>query len=192
MKTALIDADWLPVVGFEGYYEVSRRGQIRSIERAEFVDSVRTGGHLRVRKSRLLRSQVGSGGREFVTLQKKGAYRRCTVHRVVGLAFLDNPHNKPEINHKDGNPLNNHVDNLEWCTRQENMDHAIRTGLTRKGEYNGGSKLSSHDVLAIVEQLSLGRTQTKIAEDFGVTNHAIHKIAKGDNWSWLTGIRKGV
>lgn len=192
MRTALIDADWRPIAGFEGCYAVSSFGVIQSLPREEVVKSSRTGGHVRCRSGRIMKTRVGLNGREFVALRKGSNVRMSQVHRLVAEAFIPNPEDKPEVNHKDGNPLNNHVDNLEWCTRRENIQHAIENGLTLRGQKVGTSKLVESDVIVISLRLLSGETQTSIAKDFNVSNHAIHKIACGDNWSWLTGFRKEV
>ena len=71
---------------------------------------------------RLKQSMVGSG---YMCVVLTG--KRCYVHRLVAQTFIPNPDNKPNVNHKDGNRLNNHVDNLEWCTQKENVSHAINT-----------------------------------------------------------------
>lgn len=108
---------WKPVVGYEGFYSVSNHGHVRS-------DA----------SGRLLRlySRKPKKGRtcyHAVCLYRgKGAGRVFTVHRLVAQAFLPNALNLPQINHKDGNGLNNTQSNLEWCTAKENVWHAMRMG----------------------------------------------------------------
>jgi len=108
-----------------------------------------------------------------------------SVHRLVAIAFIPNPENKPEINHKDGNKQNNHVDNLEWCTRKENIDHAFRLGLSsNKGEKNPRSKLNWDSVNKIRNLYNTGLyTQNKLAEMFGVSQSPINKLLNYKNWN---------
>ena len=101
------------------------------------------------------------------------------------MTFISNPENKKEVNHLDGNPTNNNVDNLEWCTRSENALHGTRVLEKNRGEDNSQSKLTEQDVIQIKSMLASGCSQTSIGQIFNVTNHAIHRIAQGYNWSWL-------
>ncbi len=97
---------WKPIEGHN--YEISNRGNVRHIETKRIkVPELHDNKYLRVKLNK----------------------RNYKVHRLVGLYFISNPSNKPEINHKDGNKLNNHVDNLEWVTPKENTKHAIENGL---------------------------------------------------------------
>jgi hypothetical protein len=108
---------WQPIIGFEDY-EVSTLGNIRSLRtfyRSEPIQLKQT-----VSKQR---------GYPVVRLSYAGFIKTIPVHRLVAEAFNDNPDNKPEVNHKDGNKLNNKADNLEWSTYSENLQHAYNTGL---------------------------------------------------------------
>lgn len=89
-------------------------------------------------------------GRCQVLLHKKGKLIKKYIHQLVGIAFIPNPDNKPQINHIDGNPTNNMVSNLEWNSAKENNDHALKTGLKAvDGENNNNSKLKAVDVWLI-------------------------------------------
>lgn len=100
-----------------------------------------------LRGCRILRGWKDSVGYRKVTISGKNEF----VHRFVAIAFIPNPENKPQVNHKDGNKLNNAVSNLEWVTDAENKQHAKNTGLMRglKGSRNHFSKLSEVEVVAI-------------------------------------------
>ena len=80
------------------------------------------------------KSRIGDQGYEFVTLYKNNKSKRRTVHRLVALQYIPNPDNLPEINHKDGNKLNNIVENLEWCDHSYNIQHVWDTGLLTNTE----------------------------------------------------------
>lgn len=133
-----------------------------------------------------------------ITLDKNIKYLRATlrddsgnivsylVHRLVAEAFIPNPENKPEVNHKDGNKLNNHVSNLEWVTRKENMLHAHLLGLRdNKGEGNPKDILSEEDVLTIYNELLDGARVCDLAERYCVSRPAISDIKAKRNWYYL-------
>jgi len=117
---------WKPVTeeGFEDFYEVSNFGRVRSLDR--IVESKR--GPLKY-KGKLISTSLNSDGYPTFNLCKAGKQRNVKVHQIVAKAFIPNPDNLPEVNHIDEIKTNNHVSNLEWCTRLENMRHG--TGLRR-------------------------------------------------------------
>lgn len=102
-----------------------------------------------------------------------------SIHRLVGSYFINNDLNKPEINHKDGNKLNNNVDNLEWCTRSENMKHLSET-KNSSGCKNNNSKLTSLDV-EMIRNSNL--TNTALAKQLNVSRQAVGMIRSGKRWS---------
>lgn len=112
---------WRPVVGWEGLYEVSSHGRVRSLDRY-----VRFGINQRFVESHVLKPQPTPRG--YLTVALCNVKR--TVHRIVAEAFVHNPNNLPEINHKDENKLNNRADNLEWCDRLYNVNYG--TGIQRR------------------------------------------------------------
>ena len=102
---------WLPVVGYEGLYEVSNKGNVRSL----------------FRYKKQLKPSKGSNGYLSVELFKNKQGKRISIHRIVAIAFIPNPDNLPIVNHKDENKHNNCVENLEWVTSQENMTYGTFT-----------------------------------------------------------------
>ena len=119
---------WKPISGYEGFYEVSNLGRIRSLERiVECSD-----GRKRKIKDRTLKGSSYSGGYSGVTLHKDGCAKFVNIHRIVAEAFVPNPLEKEEVNHKDENPSNNHASNLEWVTHKENINYSTRTERARK------------------------------------------------------------
>lgn len=110
---------WKDVVGYEGYYQVSNLGRVRSVDR--WITNSR--GARRVQKGRYVNLQKHYQGYRVVMLWKGCKYKVFRVHRIVADSFIPNPQNLPEINHKDENKTNNCVNNLEWCDRKYNVNY---------------------------------------------------------------------
>lgn len=113
--------EWKPVVGYEGLYEVSNYGQVKKM-----YDSKN-----QYEKGYILNPSINQNGYYMVGLYKAKIRKNVNVHRILALAFIENPLNKPCVNHIDGNKLNNSLDNLEWSTYSENNKHAFYMGLNR-------------------------------------------------------------
>lgn len=117
---------WAPVKAYVGYYEVSTTGKVRSIPRTIVANDRFMKPCIENRGGRELSQEVNKRrGVKRVVLYKNGISERKLVHRVVAEAFIPNPEDKPQINHIDGNPSNNNVENLEWCTAKENQWHSL-------------------------------------------------------------------
>jgi predicted XRE-type DNA-binding protein len=152
-------------------YEVSNLGKVRNIN-----------------TSKVLKDRMNPKGYLNVVLYLDGKTKHHSVHRLVALAFLPNPLNKSQVNHIKGREkTNNKVDNLEWCSNQENQRHAFDNGLqsARRGEKNNFSTLSESKVLEIRSLLSKGVSQYKIAEMFNVGRSCIASIQAGRTWGHL-------
>lgn len=161
---------WKDVVGYEGFYQISNHGRIKSL--------ARSGSGTFIKNDKFLVPTINNGKYIRKQLNKNGVGRCFFVHLLVAKAFIHNPENKPEINHKDGNKLNNHYSNLEWCTRQENMDHAMRTGLINMfGSNTNFAKFTDEQVLKIRKDFD-GKTDTihLIAQENKVCYNTIYKI----------------
>ena len=113
---------WKPVVGYEGHYQVSNFGRVKSIKFG---------------KERILKPGTNKYGYLLVMLCKDGKVKGFTVHRLVAEAFLPNPHNYPCVNHKDENKQNNNVSNLEWCSAQYNNTYGTRIERVAEKTTNG-------------------------------------------------------
>lgn len=112
--------EWRPIEGYEGLYEVSDLGRIKSL------------GNDKTRKEKILRQVKMKNGYLIVNLYKNGKLKTCKVHRLVANAFLENPNSYICVNHKDENKENNFVDNLEWCDHKYNINHG--TCIQRRAE----------------------------------------------------------
>lgn len=115
------------VIDFEDLYEISSDGIIRSKGRTN-VDTL---GRTRTWKGQILNPDIAPNGYYRVTLARSGKKKQVYLHRLVATHFIPNPENKPQVNHKDGDKLNNSIDNLEWVTAQENTIHAYKKGLIK-------------------------------------------------------------
>lgn len=123
---------WNPVIGYENLYEISNQGNIRSL--GKFVNSKH--GGKRWIPGRIMKTWI-CNNYETVGLYKSGKQHFIAIHILVAKAFIPNPDNLPCVNHKDENKLNNHVDNLEWCTYQYNNIYGNRlqkASLSMKGK----------------------------------------------------------
>lgn len=121
MKSVLLSIrpEWKDIVGYENEYQINQFGEIRTLK-----DSPK------LKKYDVLKPQISkSNGYVYQMLYKNGKEKLLRVHRLVAMAFLPNPNNLPQVNHKDGNKQNNSVDNLEWCEQSDNMKHAYKNGL---------------------------------------------------------------
>lgn len=132
---------WKEVLGHEGNYLVSCTGLLKSIER-KVPNSNTT---FRVIKERLINRRIRSETCKYLYAQlwKNNKVHHLAIHRAVASAFIDNPENKPMVNHIDGNKLNNSASNLEWCTESENKQHAFKLGLMVGQTHWKGKKFSN-------------------------------------------------
>lgn len=168
--------EWKDVPNYIGLYKVSNEGQVKSLLRISPANK-------RV-PERILKFSLRYGYPR-VKLHKYNKGESVCIHQLVALCFIENPEKKLEINHKDGNKLNNHVSNLEWVTKFENMQHASKIGLLDKrprGCQHWAAKFNKEQVLFIrnnPEKL----TQRQMAKRFSVTQAAISLIVKRKNYS---------
>lgn len=153
-------------------YEVSNHGAVRRV-------------HKKTPTYRVLKNNVIKDGYLRVDLSHKSVAKHFSVHRLVAEVFLPNPENKPVINHKDCNPANNHVSNLEWATVRENTIHARDNGLLpdKKGENAGGAKLKPENVLEI---RSKGlKHKTEFISRFGISVQTLYDIVERKSWTHI-------
>lgn len=164
------DEIWKPVDGYEGIYEVSNIGRVKSLPKTIIIKQPKA---IRIFQSRLFKKSVNRYGYIIVSLHLNLKIKQFKVHRLVAKAFIPNPDNKPYVNHIDGDKQNNHVTNLEWCTAQENSIHAVRNGLLRnsslKGDLHNSLKLKFKQVQEIRELRNAGMELKHIASKYGIS-----------------------
>lgn len=127
---------WKKIDGYD-YYEVSSEGRVRSVGRWE---NTKHGGR-RYRKGKMLKLVDRGNGYLFVGIFNENGHKSASIHRLVAEAFIPNPDNLPQVNHKDENKLNNNVENLEWCTVEYNLNYGnhnrnIVDNMVKSGRYN--------------------------------------------------------
>lgn len=150
-----VDNCWLANIGFRHYW-VTWDGRVFSdITATYLVGNMSFDGYLRVLLKR-----------------DSGGYITIGVHRLVAMAYIPNPYSKPEVNHIDGNKLNNRVDNLEWVDGWENVEHALKNGLRK-------SVLNDQTIHEICRRLERGDMVKSICEELGVAKHNVLGIKSG-------------
>lgn len=174
---------WKDVTGFEGLYEVSSYGNLRSVDR----DILCNGGYYKHFNGKTIKTKLNKYGYPSAGLWYKGKRTDVVIHRLVAEAFIDNQNNYEQINHIDGNKTNNHVENLEWCDNNYNMKHAKENGLLahQKGEKHGGHKLTNEQVREIRRLRNEGWKYRQLAEKFGVCDRTIGQICRNEYWTHL-------
>lgn len=177
---------YVDIEGFEGYYQVSNYGSVRSLDR---VIKEKT-GKTRTIKGLVLKPRINRRGYQNVDLKKQGKRKTVSAHKLVAQAFLSNPDNKPTVNHLNGIKTDNNVNNLEWATHSENLSHAHNIRLRKSPvdilSKNYHRKLNSQQVLVIKHLLKIGKlTHKEIAKIFNVGRSTISEINSGRKWKDL-------
>jgi len=125
---------WKDIKGYEGYYQVSNLGRVKSLDRLVFTNGYKS---KYIKLGKILSNGINGDGYEHVVLYKYGKKLTTKVHRLVAIAFIPNNSNKPEVNHIDSNRKNNKLNNLEWVTKSENIRHGYYFGnITKIGKLN--------------------------------------------------------
>ena len=176
-----MEEEWRDVIGYEGWYQVSSLGNVRSVDR----DILYSNGRIHHTKGVNLVQVLDKSGYPVVGLSKNQKINMCKVHRLVCLAFTPNPEDKQQVNHIDGVKTNNVVTNLEWNTSSENQQHCVDNGLRviGKGELSSAPKLKEVEVVEIKKLLNRGVKQRDIAKMYDVHFATISAIYRGKSWS---------
>lgn len=166
---------WKSITGYEGMYEVSNMGNIKSLARPHR------------RSDKMLTFGMNEKGYLIVGLHNHGQKTK-TVHRIVAIEFVRNPHGHSDVNHLDGNKLNNNDWNLRWDTHQENIQHGHDTGLFNmaRGGRNKFSKLTDEIVLQIREMHATGKySRTELANLFSICHQNVGFIVRRKTWTHI-------
>jgi hypothetical protein len=151
---------WRDIEGYEGLYQVSNLGRVKSLYRVTISNS----GRRYTCQEMILRQGVSTRNYRNVVLRKNCSSKTYSVHQLVARAFIPNPDNLPMINHKDENPSNNCVDNLEWCTAKYNSNYGTSVERMLKSKIKNGTfsgwKLSD-ETKEKVRQANLGKHHTE-------------------------------
>jgi hypothetical protein len=131
---------WKDIPGYEGVYQASCLGRVRSLDKIMMLCS---GPY--IHKGRVLKPRPGTTSPYLlVSLSRDGVRKMVLLHRIIALVFVENIDSKPEVNHINGNKFDNRPENLEWVTSSENKIHALATGLRKRGTGNGYPGVSFH------------------------------------------------
>jgi len=177
---------WKPIVNYKGLYEISDFGRVRSLERdSKYRKNIVRTYH---KNERFLKFGLARGYRNVKLYDGNAKGVTITIHRLVAIHFISNPHNLSKINHIDGNKLNNNSWNLEWVTHSYNVKHAYDTGLKNplnyKGEGNKSSILTEKKVIEIRKERELNKVSySTLSKRFNTSLSNIYSIVKRQSWT---------
>jgi hypothetical protein len=163
--------EWRKIEGLDGYYEISNYGRIRSIDRVLTIN-----GQDRSYRGRQLTPFANWNGYLKIVLTYKGKDYRLSIARLVAKHFIENAENKPEVNHIDFNKKNNHVSNLEWVSREENLLHA-----QANRNLNPDRRLARQVRSLIRQDYTRGYTAREISRVYRITQARVYKIGRRTN-----------
>lgn len=171
---------WKDVIGYEGIYQVSNLGRVKSLDR----DVLCNGRYHKHIKGQTLKGSIGRYGYLRVSLCRKSV----DIHILVARVFVENPHNYTDVNHKDENKLNNKADNLEYCTKEYNNNYGTRNVRLRLKQLNDPKKSKP------VEQINLSGcvvaeypSISEASRVTGISENAIRSVCKGKPHSYTAG-----
>ena len=172
----MIKEIWKDIKGYEGLYQISNYGNLKSLPKLIFIN--------RYTKIKILSDRIDGNGYKHVLLYKNKKSKSFKIHKLVTDHFIENKNNKKEINHKDGNKLNNYFQNLEWCTHSENIKHSFRIGTSdNKGENHPRNKLTDKIVINIKKLYKTGKySHKKIALIYNVHRSTISYVLNKKIW----------
>ena len=163
---------WKDITGFEGLYQVNDLGLVKSL------------AYQGTQRDLILKLTMRKDGYQHVILSKNTNKKSFLVHRLTAIAFIPNPQNKPEINHKDFNKSNNCLNNLEWVSAKENMSHAVTGGHSPRGERHRSAKLTEAQVkrIRLMKEIDPKITHHEVADMFNISARQIGNILSRSRW----------
>jgi predicted DNA-binding protein YlxM (UPF0122 family) len=185
---------WVDISNYEGYYQVSNYGNVKSLDRVitehPSVKNEQQTGKTQTLKGRILKPHTNSSGYYQINLNRKSIRTTFAIHQLVAQSFLDNRSSKPLVNHINGIKTDNNVNNLEWATYSENLEHAYKNRLRRAVKTNEVAsknykrKLTEQQVREIKLLIAAkSLTLKQIANQYDVGRSTIGSIKSGRNWS---------
>lgn len=176
---------WEDIPGWDGLYQASTLGRVKSLGRVEVINHCKYGQILRVRKGKVLKQHI-SAQNNYLTVDfyNEDGRKHLYVHRLIAQTFIPNPLNLTDVNHKKGNKLDNRACMLEWCTKSYNMNHALSTGLS-------SAKGATHYKAKKVIDINTGKvygTVKEAAKVIGISNSYMKNMLSGINVN-ITSIR---
>jgi len=170
----MIQEEWRTIEGYPDY-QVSNHGRIKSFKLCK--------------EGKLMKMYLNRGYESCILTNKEGKGKYVSVHRLIAIAFIPNPNGYPEINHKNGTRYDNRIENIEWCNRSQNAQHAydILGHKAPRGEHNGAAKLTEEQVKEIYLLAWEGvLSQEEIAEMYDISQTVVANIKNGKWWSHVT------
>ncbi len=175
MITSLKPNETADIKGYEGLYAITSSGKVWSYPKIHGTSSW---------PGFWLKQNEDGSGYLFVSLQSNKVTKQPKVHRLVADSFIPNPSGLPQVNHIDGNKLNNRIDNLEWITAADNIRHSFRIGLSSQvGSKNAKAKLTESAVISIREGVLSGLTQRFFANKYSVSPAVINRVVRRKGWN---------
>lgn len=174
---------WKDIIGYEGLYQISNLGRVKSLEK-----TVKVGKQYNRFPEKILSNKcLDKNGYNIFSANKDGLQKTLKVHREVAKCFIPNPENKPQVNHINGIKNDNRVENLEWCTNRENINHAYFNKLcvAAKGSKCGASKYKEDDILKIRKMAENGILHKDIAIMYKMSKKNVHNIINRKSWNHI-------
>ena len=164
--------EWRGVVGYEGRYQISSMGRVKSLARTCNTK----GGSKRTVKERILKPCDNGRGYLYISLSDgTGEHKRHYIHRLVGEAFVPNPLENEDVNHKDENPSNNHASNLEWITHKENLNYGTRNERVAKANSKPVAQYTKDGAF-----IKAWASAAEVKRQLGFNHSSIIQVAKGN------------